>query len=153
MKVFRLAKKAYIRDLTGSGAEKYGGRWNNIGTSMLYTCEHRSLAVLEVAVHIQLHIMPKDYYMLELEVPDEKENIHKPNHYLPDDWDSFPYGQSSQRFGDSFIRANKFLSLKVPSAIIKHEYNYLINPFHKLAQDIEIIDCYPFVFDYRLMRQ
>ncbi|TAE79637.1 MAG: RES domain-containing protein [Bacteroidetes bacterium] len=152
MKVYRLAKRAFRDDLTGSGAEKYGGRWNNIGTSMLYTCEHRSLAVLEVAVHIQLDIMPRDYYMLEIVVPDDPDLILNARNRLPDDWERFPYGQSSQSFGDDFIKANKFLMAKVPSAIVNQEHNYLINPFHKLAREIKITNSIPFVFDYRLVK-
>jgi RES domain-containing protein len=150
MKVYRLAKKAFRNDLTGSGAEKYGGRWNNIGTSMLYTCEHASLAVLEVAVHIQLELIPADYYMMELEIPDDKNMIYQTSNRLPDFWDSFPYSQLSQNFGDAFVKSNQFLMMKVPSAIVRREYNYLINPFHKLAREMKVIDSYPFIFDYRL---
>ena len=59
MIVFRLAKKQYTHKLSGEGAELYGGRWNSVGTPMLYTSESRSLALLELAVHLPFIIKHK----------------------------------------------------------------------------------------------
>jgi len=37
MIVHRITSSKYIRDLSGYGAWKYGGRWNNPSCFMLYT--------------------------------------------------------------------------------------------------------------------
>ena len=61
MTVYRLCKQAHINDLSGTGAEINGGRWNNKGLPALYTACSRALAVLEVAVHVPLGIIPINY--------------------------------------------------------------------------------------------
>lgn len=71
MIVFRLGKEKYKNDLSGIGAEKFGGRWNSKGVRMVYTSQSRALANLEVAVHLTLKLVPKDYYLTSIEIPDE----------------------------------------------------------------------------------
>ncbi|MBW1834349.1 MAG: DUF2196 domain-containing protein [Deltaproteobacteria bacterium] len=39
MNVYRIAKKKYIKDLSGQGACFYGGRWNYSGYRVLYASE------------------------------------------------------------------------------------------------------------------
>jgi RES domain-containing protein len=151
MIVYRLARKAFKDDLKGIGAEKFGGRWNNIGVPLLYTCQHRSLAVLEVAAHMQLTQMPIDFYMVEIEIPDNDISIVSENQ-LPYKWMENPHNRLTQNFGDDFVRANKFVAMRVPSAIVKQEFNLLINPNHSKANKIEIVHSYPFVMDGRLLR-
>jgi RES domain-containing protein len=151
MVVYRLARRVFKNDLKGVGAEKFGGRWNNIGVPLLYTCQHRSLAVLEVAAHMQLNQMPIDFYMIEIEIPDNDIRIvTEPQ--LPYKWMENPHNGLTQSFGDAFVRGNKFLAMRVPSAIVKQEFNLLINPNHNQANKIEIINSYPFALDGRLLR-
>ena len=44
-----------------TGAMLAGGRWNPIGTPMLYTAQHLSLACIEVLVHLDKSQLPRDY--------------------------------------------------------------------------------------------
>ncbi len=61
MIVFRLAAEKFKDDLTGKGAEIYGGRWNPVGCALLYTSQSRALANLEIMVNIVPGVMPIDY--------------------------------------------------------------------------------------------
>ena len=71
MQVYRIAKKRYRRDLSGSGARLYGGRWNKKGTALIDTSESRSLATLEYLVHASsLSSLPIDLYLACMEIPD-----------------------------------------------------------------------------------
>jgi len=51
MRAFRLCRSSYPA-YDGEGARRVGGRWNSKGVRVLYMSENRSLAVLEVLVHL-----------------------------------------------------------------------------------------------------
>ena len=70
MIVFRLSKSRFSKDLSGRGAELAGGRWNSKGLPMLYTSSSRALCTAEIAVHSPLGIVPMDYEIIEIEIPD-----------------------------------------------------------------------------------
>jgi RES domain-containing protein len=147
MKLFRLSKFKYCNDLSGKGAELAGGRWNSRGTPILYSSGSLALATTEVAVHIPLGILPKNYYAITYEIAEgikTKEILMK---NLPDDWKSIPHSNSTQQIGDQFIKSLSSLILKVPSAVIQGDYNYLINPLHPDLAKLKIIDLQPYEFE------
>jgi RES domain-containing protein len=43
--------------------------------------------------------------------------------------------------------------LKVPSAVVPGEYNFLLNPNHKYFQKVKILNIESFTFDERLFRK
>src|ERR1700712_1087104 len=106
MIVYRLSKKEYSNDLSGKGAEISGARWNNKGIAALYTASSRALAVLEVAVHVPYGIMPINYWMIALEVP-EKNILRVTIDQLPKKWNQNPPAMASKDFGDNLLNENK----------------------------------------------
>jgi RES domain-containing protein len=72
---------------------------------------------------------------------------------LPKDWKTFPHSNSTQLIGDKFLKEQKFLVLKVPSATVQGEFNYLINPRHKNFNHIKIVKIENFNFDERLFKR
>ena len=58
MVVFRIARKERIEDLSGRGAELFGGRWNEKGYPALYTASSLSLAALEILAHTDKSMSP-----------------------------------------------------------------------------------------------
>ena len=70
MIVFRIAKKKWIKDLSGTGAKLTGGRWNPKGYPVIYCAATSSLAILEKLVHVDFDLLPDDLYIAELEIPD-----------------------------------------------------------------------------------
>ncbi|MDB4292036.1 RES family NAD+ phosphorylase [Maribacter sp.] len=150
MIVYRLSKEKYKNDLSGIGAEKYGGRWNNKGTRMVYAAESRALAYLEVAVHVALKSMPKDYYLTEIEVPDQLIVDYDSKRLKKKAWKSNPPIEFTQSEGDAFVKADKITVLKVPSAIVQGDFNYLMNPLHADFGKIKILGSELFSFDERL---
>jgi RES domain-containing protein len=151
MIVYRLSKGKYHKDLSGRGAELYGGRWNSKGVAMLYTSQSRALAFAEVAVHVPVGIIPKDYFLVSIHLPDDV-RIHKlPVADLPPDWRSNPHANSTQKIGDQFIADAKFPVLQVPSAVVPGDFNFLINPHHPHAGGIKVQSVEPFEFDSRFV--
>ncbi len=150
MIVFRLSKKAYATDLTGKGSEKAGGRWNSKGVAMIYTGESRALCTAEIAVHTPLGNLPKDYTLVSIEIPKDILVAELSNKDLPKIWKTFPHPPSTQELGDRFIHESRYAVLKVPSAVVQGEFNYLLNPKHPDMSVIKIIKTEPFDFDERL---
>jgi RES domain-containing protein len=149
MMVYRLARARFKNDLSGKGAQLAGGRWNSMGVPVLYTAESRSLCALEIAVHTALNTMPGDYMMITIEIPDvETKEVNIKD--LPPHWTAFPEIKATQLIGDTFFRTGKYLSLKVPSAIIAGDYNILINPLHKDFSSVKVLSAELFKFDQRL---
>jgi len=152
VKVYRLSKNKYANDLTGKGAELTGGRWNKIGTKILYTSDSRALCTAEIAVHTPIGIIPTDYYLITIEMPDTVDIFNLDKATLPRDWKSFPHSNITQEIGEDFISKKEYLVLKVPSAVVQGDYNYLINPLHKDFDKVKIVDKEVFSFDERLFR-
>lgn len=151
MRVFRLSREKYAYQLNGIGASKFGGRWNTKGTEIVYTAESRALAMAEVAVHLNLTWLPRDYMMVEVHIPDKIGiDTIKPGK-LPDNWSEHPPNSRTQHLGDQFTNDKKDAVLKVPSAVVQGDFNYLIDPHHHSFKDISIIDAQPFPFDKRLI--
>ncbi|MAU71189.1 MAG: RES superfamily protein [Pseudozobellia sp.] len=152
MIVYRLGKENYKNDLSGIGAEKFGGRWNSKGVRMVYTSQSRALANLEVAVHLTLKLVPKDYYLTAIEIPDELVLPYPEKKLQGKNWKTHPPTSFTQEEGDKFIKSSKNLVLKVPSAIVQGDYNFLINPVHSDIGKIKVLYPELFSFDKRLFR-
>lgn len=152
MIVFRLACKKYSKDLSGNGAEITGGRWNFKGTKLLYTADSRALCMAEIAVHIPLGVMPRDYYLTTIEVPDYPSIAQIDPNTLPNNWRKFPYSIITQELGKDFIHKNENLYIKVPSAIVQGDFNILINPKHSDFDKVKIVKTENFDFDERLFK-
>jgi RES domain-containing protein len=152
MEVFRLSKEAFVHSLSGIGAALKGARWNSMGIEIVYTAANRSLAMAEVAVHFSVAMAPPKYQMATIHLPDDIPMMGIPIVDLPTDWSVFPHSETTKKFGDRFILENRYCILKVPSAVTKGDFNYLLNPRHPEFARIRIIETSPFVFDGRLWR-
>lgn len=152
MRVFRLSRRKYAEELNGRGAAKSGNRWNSKGVEIIYTAESRALAMAEVAVHLTLATLPGDYVMIEIEIPDSVKIKELKISKLSDNWNINPPDTETQKIGNEFIDSKKECVLKVPSAIVKGDFNFLINPHHKDLKKIKIIDISDFPFDKRIFQ-
>jgi RES domain-containing protein len=149
MILYRLVNCVYADDLSGNGARLYGGRWNSEGKAMVYLASSRSLAVLEALAHLSPTNMPDDFCMMTVEVPDDFEEVDVAT--LPPDWQEYPEIQTLKQTGNDFLKNKRNLLLKVPSALVNEEYNYLMNPLHAKAVSVKVVSKKPFSFDERLL--
>jgi RES domain-containing protein len=153
MRVYRIAQEKYARDLSGEGARRFGGRWNRRGVSMLYTAENSSLAMLEKLVHIPPYVFPKSLKILVLEFDDAIAIDTISIDMLPSDWIYRSEHSKVLDIGDQFIIEEKYMALKVPSAINTVDNNVLINPRHPDFSSVQIVDELSIEFDRRLLKE
>ncbi len=152
MRIFRLSRKKYPVELSGKGAAMSGNRWNSKGTEIIYCAESRALAMAEVVVHLSLANLPDDFLMLEIDIPENVSVFVLGKEELPSAWNSFPHLADTQKIGDTFILERKSALLKVPSAVVPGDFNYLINPQHPDFLQIRIVDQVDFPFDIRIFK-
>jgi RES domain-containing protein len=125
MLVYRIAKTKYVHDLSGTGAREYGGRWNNKGIGIIYTSESRALATVEYLVHVPLSCVPGDMSIATLEIPDDITPKKISILALPANWREYPAPPELAEIGTRWALANDTLLLRVPSAVVEHEFNIL----------------------------
>ena len=148
MIVFRIFNELYKEDISGNGAAINGSRWNSKGTRMVYTGEYISLVILESLVHLRTVDIPKKQYLLQIELPDSDFSEVKQSK-IKDNWQQ--HLNYTQWMGDQFILANQSLILKVPSAIVPQEHNFLINPLHAEFKKVKVIKTELLELDKRLL--
>ena len=136
----------------GEGANRYGGRWNKPGTPVVYTSGSLSLAALEYLVHVDSDTLPDGLVSIRATIPDslQIETIDVSN--LPGDWKDKIIPVSLQELGTSWASQGKCPVLKVPSVVIEHEWNYVLNPPHQDFSKITWDTSIGFAFDPRLRR-
>lgn len=153
MTVFRIERRKYLEHtLLGLGAKQSKGfRWNSFGVALVYAAESRALATLEIAVHLDIATdLPRDRIMVEVHIPNSVFIQRLSREELPVGWNAKPPTAATQWIGDEFAKRGEAAVLKVPSAVISQEYNYLINPLHSDAKLIRVDKHYPFQLDERL---
>lgn len=152
MLVYRIAKKEYVEDLSGTGAALYGGRWNPKGINMVYTAGNIALAYVEFLVH-NSHLLENIHVcMVSVELSQKESMLEVNADELPINWnDQRSKFAVTQEIGKRFIRQTDAYVLKVPSVVVPEEFNYLLNPMHqehRSTKIVEIID--PLKYDNRL---
>lgn len=130
MEFYRITLPQFAGDLSGTGAKKYGGRWNSEGIYMVYASEHVSLAILELACNSGDLMNLQPLKLTCIEISEEAKILKISRDALPENWHVHPSPDACKAIGDNFINGYKALALKVPSAISKFEYNVLLNPLH-----------------------
>jgi len=152
MRAYRIAKDKYINDLSGTGAKLYGGRWNEEGTSVLYTSTNLSLAVLELLAN---HVwgLVKGYSYVQLQIPDELLIKTANMDMLSSKWRKSQYSMSTISLGTTWARSQDSLGLLVPSAVLPTEYNLLLNPAHAEYHKVTSQKVEPLDLDRRVLSQ
>ena len=120
----RFADQAF----SGEGARLYGGRWNRIGQSVIYTAQSRSLALLEMLV--QDEPLRAHYVLIPAHFSESVSLETLAAKVLPRDWRTHAGREALQNLGGEWLRQSRSCVLAVPSAVMPAELNFLINPLH-----------------------
>jgi len=138
--------------LDGRGGLEASARWHNVGRPVVYLSENPASALLEILVHLELkpNELPSGYKLLQVHVPDQVRPAQLEISKLPENWKGNE--AVTRRFGDLWLDGNSAALLEVPSALVLHTNNFLLNPQHKEASSITIVSVEPLAFDERLLR-
>lgn len=145
MLLYRIAKKAFIEDLSGLGARLYGGRWNEKGYSAIYTSSSLSLCMCETLVHCDKSIIPSNMYFVEMEIPDE---------LIPENFFEISSGEEASLAGTKWLKSKSSVAIKVRSVILPalydKDFNVILNPEHPDFCKLTVKTVVECPFDLRL---
>ena len=136
----------------GEGARLYGGRWNSRGVRVVYTSSTAALAALELLVRIVRDEPLRNDILFACSF-DETLVEDADCKALPTGWRASPPPSVLREVGNVWILRGGSAVLRVPSAVIETESNYLLNPEHPDFKKIQIAEPIPFSLDMRLIRR
>jgi RES domain-containing protein len=125
-----------IHAFDGEGARAWGGRWNSAGRAVVYTSATTSLGLLEKIVHADAGL-PPFYVTVSVTFDSSLIETVEPGS-LPVDWRSLPAPHTLQGIGDEWVDSMRSCVLEVPSVIVPHESNFVVNPKHPDFASLEI---------------
>lgn len=137
------------RAFDGEGARLYGGRWNPPGLPAVYAAGTRSLAALEVLVHLPKPLRTAAFALHRIEF-DNAEMQTLAQESVPGDWTLFPPPASTQNCGRDWLQRAERAVLCVPSVLLAEERNYIFNPRHPDFPKLRLTRERFFFFDPRL---
>ncbi len=133
-------------DLSGRGGMLSAARWHDRGQLIVYAAESSTGALTELLAHTDRDLVPPDFQLLTLEVGNATEISDAPA--LQAGWTKNLPG--TRAIGNAWLASGKSALLRVPSALISHAHNVLINPLHPDASEIRIVSRERLVLDKRL---
>jgi RES domain-containing protein len=154
-RTWRIIRKKRIPDaFTGEGARIGGGRWNHVGTPVVYVSETLSLAALELFIHFTRKDikLSKSLVAIPVDIPKSLKIVVVSDKDLHTDWRISPPSNSTKDIGTDWARKGVSSVLRVPSALIPTEYNLVLNPRHADFMKIKIGKPQPFSLDERMWK-
>ena len=147
---WRVVKRKYASEaFDGEGARISGGRWNSAGRAVVYTSATTSLGLLENLAHTKARLLPF-YFTVPVTFDADLVETVEPGK-LPADWRSLPSSFTLKRIGDEWVESMQSCILEVPSAIVAHESNFILNPKHPDFHTLEIGKPIGLETDHRLV--
>ena len=149
MEIFRISSEKHSKKLTASGS---ANRWNFEGQNVIYAGSSRSLSTLELIVHKNA-VKPKvEYKVMIISLTDNEHLIREINiNDLPTNWRKMAAYSVLQKIGSDWYENQESLALRVPSAVIPQEYNYVINTEHiEFSKHLQLLRTEDYFWDTRL---
>ena len=117
---------------------------------MIYTASNRALACLENVVHRSGEGLARNFKIMTIQIPDRLKMDEIFLKDLPEQWFEVQNYILTQQLGDKWLENAETSILKIPSAIIPLENNFVLNPFHRDFKNIKIKSVKDFIFDPRI---
>lgn len=138
-------------NLGGEESREKGGRWHRPGRPLVYCSSSCALATLEFLAHLDGEA-PDDLVAMQIDIPDVLRVDERGVHELPPDWRE-PEHPACQNAGEQWLdtsHAERAAVLRVPSAVVPLEWNYLLDPAHPDFARIRLADAKGYALDERV---
>lgn len=152
MRVWRITSAGHAA-FDGEGARLYGSRWTPRGIPVVFTSATLSLAALERFVHTDVDLDLLDLVAIAVDIGGDIAIESVDVEHLPADWRAFPPAPALTAVGERWVRASQTAVLSVPSVVIPHERNSLLNPRHRDFGRLAVARPEPFHFDPRMWKK
>jgi len=151
---WRIVKKRHEGSaFDGEGSKRKGGRWTPRGFPAVYAAQTEALAALEHFVQLGDEGQKIQFVCFKVEIPGGVKIKEINVGLLPKNWKETPAPDSLKAYGAEWLVQRQTAVLKVPSALISSECNFILNPLHPDFQKIKISAPEKFCYDPRMWKE
>jgi RES domain-containing protein len=152
--VYRLTKLRYQNQIfSGLGGLYADGRWTFRGHPVIYTSASISLALLEYTLNYRRRGWVPASVLGRAVIPDKMRIEVVTPADLPRNWSAADSHSQLREIGQRWLDAGATAVLKVPSAVVVEEWNYVLNPQHPDFKKLIFQKPKRFQFDRRPARE
>jgi RES domain-containing protein len=126
------------------------GRWHESGTPVVYLAESPAGALLEACAHTSANDVPPNYTLLTVEAGDRVSFEELDLKLLTRDWPERI--EVTRAVGSAWVRSGRTALFRVPSALVPHTCNVVLNPLHSDARGVRIQSAIEYPFDSRIKK-
>jgi RES domain-containing protein len=138
-------------DLSGEGGRTTSARWHSEGRRVVYLAESPAGAIVERLVHLMGMkpdgILPRTYQLLRISLRTAS-GVKSLDPPAGIDWKM--QEEFTRKIGDTWLASRETPFARVPSAIAPYTWNYLLNPDHPDAKQVQVVEVIKERFDNRL---
>ncbi len=127
--LYRICRNVYkLQD--PAGAIKTLGRWHKLGNRVLYFCSSLALSILELKANsVSFNTIRKECHYTVIEIIEDNMMIEEVTKSLyTRNWTQ--NRKKTQDYGNLWYKSNSSLILKVRSAVLPTDSNYILNTTH-----------------------
>ena len=143
MDLWRLYRAAHGPGLDGAGGLYAAGRWHRLGRRVVYFGASAAIVVLEKLAHVDPEALPGDLLLWRFAGDPSVESVAEPLDIRD--------LMACRARGERFLESGRACALRLSSAVLPEETNYLVNAAHPEAAGIRLISARSFAFDERLV--
>lgn len=149
--LYRIVHQQYQDDpFSGKGGLYNKSRWVSRGQLVSYAADHLATATLEKLTGVQRADLMTEMVFARAEI-DAKHAAVLPDEDLPDGWDQLPATDTTREVGDAWLEAERSVVLRVPSVVLPHSYNYVVNASHPNWAALHVVEVTPLLLDNRVL--
>lgn len=144
---YRITPKLFSASLYAPGV---AGRWNGAGRKVIYVAESIPLAFMENMIRRKGLGFNNEYCIMIIEIPDTLTVSEVDVSTLARGWRDFIDYSICQAIGNDWYDKGVSPVLKVPSAVLPTNFNYVINSAHPDFRQIKLLGTSDLVPDDRV---